>query len=75
MGMGGKIAVLHWTRSMVKSGPGLHMAEVKGMWIPKGQNVKCAPEVSPGWLWGRILGWRERNRDAATKLESHWLFL
>lgn len=34
------MSVKHWTRNVVRSGPGSHRAKVKGAGIPKGQNVK-----------------------------------
>ena len=35
------------------------------MWIPKGQNVKGAPEVKHGCLSGE-------EQDGASNLETHW---
>ena len=34
------MSVLHWTGRAVRTRPASQRAEVKGVWIPKGQNVK-----------------------------------
>lgn len=55
------MSVKHWTRNVVRSGPGSHRAKVKGAGIPKGQNVKWALEEKHRCLSGRSFVWREKQ--------------